>query len=150
MGNKGTPYNKFKCPQCGKYYAAYPSSNRKYCSQKCTGAAKRKNPKPAYKEKDLNEPTFIYFVQQDKGGPIKIGVSQEPAARLSQLQVGNPDSLNLLATVLSDTKTEQQLHQVFSKDSIRGEWFRPSNGLITFIKVLSKGPTVARQATTSY
>lgn len=69
--------------------------------------------------------TFIYFVQADEGGPIKIGRADDPATRLKELQTGNPSLLILRRCVIDSPDYEWVLHRLFSDFRIRGEWFQP-------------------------
>lgn len=72
--------------------------------------------------------TFVYFIQSGENGPIKIGVARNIEKRIEDLQIGNPCELHLLCTMPCDSKNhaffrERQLHKIFSKQRIRGEWF---------------------------
>ena len=40
---------------------------------------------------------MIYFIQAGEHGPVKIGVAQNPSARLAALQTGSPTPLRLMA-----------------------------------------------------
>jgi|SRR5579859_1366545 len=73
----------------------------------------------------------VYFVQSVIGGPIKIGKSVDPMARLIQLQSGSPFQLRLLATTAKDIELE--LHERFAADRLHGEWFHPSQELRDYI-----------------
>jgi hypothetical protein len=44
----------------------------------------------------------IYFVQQGSWGPVKIGIANDPLARRSKLQTGNPQELHLRHVVPGD------------------------------------------------
>ncbi len=76
----------------------------------------------------------VYFIQMGEKGPIKIGQSANPELRLASLQTANPAALNLLWVYEGDEYTEQNIHGIFKKDRIRGEWFKPSEELTTFIE----------------
>jgi len=43
--------------------------------------------------------TCLYLIEQVGSGFVKIGISNEPAARVAQLQTGNPNLLELRAVV---------------------------------------------------
>jgi hypothetical protein len=66
---------------------------------------------------------FIYFVQQGTRGPVKIGIANDPLARRSKLQTGNPQELHLRHVVPGDRALEHDLHHRFREARIRGEWF---------------------------
>lgn len=80
-----------------------------------------------------NVASFVYFIQASSG-PIKIGVAVDVAARLAELQIGSHESLNLLGVVTGDAAREGELHGMFSSLRIRGEWFRPADELLEFIR----------------
>lgn len=88
--------------------------------------------------------SWVYFIGQDADGPIKIGVSEDPAKRLYELQVACAETLTLLGLVHGDETVEKTLHGAFAPDHIRGEWFRRSATLLEFIRVL--GLRAARSA----
>ena len=67
-------------------------------------------------------------------GPIKIGQSDSPTLRMSQLQTANPAKLRMLWIYEGSGYTEVEIHDLFKSDRIRGEWFKPSEDLISFIK----------------
>jgi len=82
---------------------------------------------------------MIYFIRAGKTGPIKIGCSQTEFtanARLQTFQVGNHRRLSLIKIVDKINLFETKFHQKFKKDNIRGEWFKPADDLLKFIKNL--------------
>lgn len=64
----------------------------------------------------------IYFAQC--GDRIKIGISQDVIARLSQLRTGAGAPVKLIAAVEGDTRMERALHKKLKHLRIDGEWFR--------------------------
>jgi predicted DNA-binding transcriptional regulator AlpA len=64
----------------------------------------------------------VYFI---RSGPyIKIGVADDIPQRLKDLQIGNPEKLELLRVVKGGGHdAEKYFHSVFEKFHIRGEWF---------------------------
>jgi len=78
----------------------------------------------------------LYFIQNESG-LIKIGLSENPEARLKALQQGTVDTLTLLKAVPpSPTRlTEHQVHKRFKHLRVRDdrEWFRPAPELLEFI-----------------
>lgn len=85
----------------------------------------------------------IYFVLAGEAGrPIKIGSSQNLAARLSDLQTAIPDQLQVLLTYDATENEEERLHIKFSDYWISGEWFKSSPVLLSFIhhKLLTTEP----------
>ena len=65
---------------------------------------------------------MIYFISNKK--QVKIGFSNNPQERLCELQTANPLKLKLIGTLNGSYPTESELHKVFKKFHIRGEWFR--------------------------
>lgn len=74
----------------------------------------------------------IYFISDGKGH-IKIGFAVEAKKRLSTLQCGHPDSLSIVATMPGNRHVEKGLHTRFRKEHVRGEWFKNSGELATFL-----------------
>ncbi len=79
---------------------------------------------------------FVYFIQAgDENGAIKIGfTSGSVQRRIQNHQVGCPDQLRLLGSVIGDDLLEARFHRVFRKYRLKGEWFRPHSRLLSFIK----------------
>lgn len=78
---------------------------------------------------------FVYFIRAELTGLIKIGVSRDMEKRLSALQTGSPDKLVVLGVIrcTSPRERELQLHGMFRRDWDHGEWFRPSEALLSLI-----------------
>lgn len=76
----------------------------------------------------------VYFIQSVAGGPIKIGCSDAPEARLSQLQTGSPFKLEIVGVVPDGgRKLEGELHKKFAGSRSHGEWFFPTPELVTYV-----------------
>lgn len=58
-------------------------------------------------------------------GPVKIGISQDPMARIKQLQTGNNITLFfLMCQAINNAATiEKSLHELLMPFKVRGEWF---------------------------
>ena len=68
---------------------------------------------------------FVYFIQADDNGPIKIGfTADDPKKRIAQLQTGNASTLKLLGFVKGSTSKERELHAALSEWRMQGEWFQ--------------------------
>ncbi|OFZ71392.1 MAG: hypothetical protein A3K03_04560 [Bdellovibrionales bacterium RIFOXYD1_FULL_44_7] len=103
---------------------------------------------PGKKEKNLvvaalplkseNGP-FVYFLQQGKLGPIKIGFTDQSLyTRVRALQTANPEKLRLIGYITGGTEQDEyHLHEKFKTTRIHGEWFYPSAELLGFIKTVS-------------
>jgi hypothetical protein len=84
--------------------------------------------------KQVNAGNQIYFIQGVKTKLIKIGyTSLKLGIRLSNMQAGSPDKLQILLILTGDRALEQQLHVKFAKYHKHGEWFRPGTELLKFI-----------------
>jgi hypothetical protein len=75
----------------------------------------------------------IYLLQSGDTDCFKIGVSENIAFRIQDLQVGNPYQIKLVASANMDREvfnphaahiTEQALHAIFRDVRLRGEWFK--------------------------
>lgn len=77
----------------------------------------------------------LYFIQCATG-PIKIGHTSNTDNRLSNLQMGNPNLLTLLAWVMVDDApaVEKMLHERYREHWIRGEWFSPAPEILELAK----------------
>lgn len=73
---------------------------------------------------------FVYVIQAQESGRIKIGISANPAKRLSQVQNGNPEHLRLVGAVPGGRRLESQLHSELAQYRLCGEWFEPSDGVV--------------------
>ena len=85
-------------------------------------------------DKDVSANTRVYFIQENGMGAIKIGVSKHAQPRVREMQGSTPHTLALLATVEGGHGVEHALHSLFAHAHIRGEWFRPIEELIEYIK----------------
>jgi predicted GIY-YIG superfamily endonuclease len=76
---------------------------------------------------------YVYMIRCcNKDGFIKIGVAKNIAKRLENLQIGCPYPLKLIASIRCESvkhaySMESNLHGLFKKQRIRGEWFRKVN-----------------------
>lgn len=75
----------------------------------------------------------VYFIRSGEDGPIKIGVSTDPARRLRALQTSHPGQLTLLGMVCGTFDVERGLHTRFAASRIRGELFAPTEELLAYI-----------------
>lgn len=77
---------------------------------------------------------YVYFVQHEEKGPIKIGFSSDPVSRLQSLQTGNPYDLTLIGVVPGSMAHEAKLHATCSKARVQGEWFWPTAEVLAVIE----------------
>ena len=95
---------------------------------------------------------MIYFIQSGSNGAIKIGYTKNMDSlqkRIPHLQNGNPQELNLLYTCEGKKEDEARYHQKFKKDKLKGEWFKPSQELISYIHSLYSTPLSTQLPQTS-
>lgn len=78
----------------------------------------------------LKTPGFVYFIRAVPDGPIKIGWSTKPTARLAMLQTLSPAPLELLHSMPGDCRLEDYFHRKFAAHRIHGEWFRGDQSLL--------------------
>lgn len=91
----------------------------------------------------------VYFIQSGGSRAIKIGVSWNPARRLSDLQAGHHEKLFLIAEVPGDVTMERELHKEFASTRMSGEWFSCTDELLSRIDYLvnmERGDEESREA----
>lgn len=77
---------------------------------------------------------FIYFLQAESGGPIKIGLTTNPVARRTEHQTSHPEQLRYVALVRAPASLERALHVHFKPEWLRGEWHHSSPRLLKFCR----------------
>lgn len=77
--------------------------------------------------------SVVYFVQATRGGPVKIGLSDNVERRLVELQCSSPYPLRIVATIDGTVTLERELHERFVADRMTGEWFRPSRAIQEYL-----------------
>ncbi len=78
---------------------------------------------------------MVYFITQNNKF-VKVGVSGNPAARIKELQTGNPNKLVLWFCIGGGQAEEQYLHRILSCVRTRGEWFELTSGVRTILTEL--------------
>lgn len=80
---------------------------------------------PLEKKERTTGKSSVYFIQSDRGGPVKIGRSKKPKQRVKGVQTGNPYKLVIrLLIINAGGRLEKKLHKLFQANNIRGEWFK--------------------------
>ena len=82
--------------------------------------------------------SFVYYILDEKSEAIKIGKANNIEDRLSTLQTGNANSLELIGYVKCKSEDdsllqESILHKKFNHLHIRGEWFKLHDDILTSI-----------------
>lgn len=78
--------------------------------------------------------SFVYFIQSENGGFIKIGTAEYPVTRMKAMQSGCPIILKILGCIKGDYKRERQIHSQFCDERRHFEWFEPTPRLLAFIE----------------
>jgi hypothetical protein len=87
----------------------------------------------------------IYFIQNRTNKAIKIGYTSGSAyQRLSRLQTGSADPLEVLAEIDGQLEDERRLHEQFRDHRMAGEWFKPCDELMLEISSLRGIPDAVR------
>lgn len=84
---------------------------------------------------------YVYFIQADEDGPIKIGfTADDPKKRLNQLQTGNPATLKLLGAIKGSIAREREFHADLAEWRLQGEWFQPHPTVLTAVQTALDDP----------
>lgn len=88
------------------------------------------------KEQSKNRKSKVYFVRKNDG-IIKIGFTKNIPERMKSLEASSGSKIELLTTIDGGIKEESMIHDIFKEDRLIGEWFRPSEKLISYIASLA-------------
>jgi DNA-binding XRE family transcriptional regulator len=83
--------------------------------------------------------SVVYFIQAGAGGPIKIGIAANLQRRIATLQTGCPEPLVVLGTIAGGPLEEARLHAHLRAFRIRGEWFKPSELVLSTVQQALRG-----------
>jgi len=82
---------------------------------------------------------FIYFIQCDEGcKPVKIGYAKHVGSRLNGIRVGCPFPLHVLGVMEGNLSDEALLHEMFEPHLIVGEWFKPAEEILDFVRDMTR------------
>lgn len=78
----------------------------------------------------------VYFIQEPVKGRIKIGVARDLKSRFQDIQISSPEKLTLLGSAkfsheFAAHKMERNLHSKFKSRLTYGEWFSPTEELVS-------------------
>ncbi|UQS95064.1 GIY-YIG nuclease family protein [Pseudanabaena phage Pam2] len=79
----------------------------------------------------MSKQSYVYIIHCKDLATIKIGYSDNPFARLSQLQMGNSSELSIVSVFKGGREEEAKLHEMFELNSVRGEWFSVDDSLVS-------------------
>ena len=82
---------------------------------------------------------MIYAIRAGDEGPIKIGRARKPKTRLRELQVGSALPLRIVAESDWHDENESILHDCLRDSSLRGEWFEPTESVLTAVALIRSG-----------
>ena len=86
----------------------------------------------------------IYFLRATSGeGPIKIGYSTNVQSRLESFMRWSPVPLAVILVIPGTSRLECNIHSCFADDHSHGEWFNPSDRLVTAIERMQAGVAVS-------
>ena len=77
---------------------------------------------------------MIYFIQNELTKNIKIGYSNDPEKRIKSLKTSIPENISILKVINGSRIEEKQIHKMFDKYRITGEWFYENKEILEFIK----------------
>ncbi|NWG01692.1 MAG: GIY-YIG nuclease family protein [Syntrophaceae bacterium] len=79
---------------------------------------------------------YVYFIQT--GDAIKVGIASDLTKRMVSVQVGNPHKIEVLHSISTSEeearKIESQIHELFKRTHLHGEWFHANQFMIDFIR----------------
>jgi hypothetical protein len=78
----------------------------------------------------------LYFIEGN--GFIKIGRTEDPKARIGQLQTSSPARLQYIKIFKFRGLHEFSVHRIFKHLRVKGEWFKDSPEIRKYISLLSK------------
>ncbi len=88
--------------------------------------------------------SYVYFVEAVGTGLVKIGLSADPMKRVGSLRIACPVDIVVRAIVPGDRDLERSLHRRFAQHWARGEWFRMTPDIVSFMDQTEAPIVVAR------
>ncbi len=86
--------------------------------------------------KRLNVNDFVYFMQGENGGTIRIGYTINPTTTLKSLESGYPDKLKILLVIPGHSADAIRLQRKFDKHKLKGGWYKPDKEIFDEIERL--------------
>jgi hypothetical protein len=85
---------------------------------------------------------YVYAIGARPLREVKIGWSAMPSNRLSQLQTGNHQRLEIIGQIAATESQEIEIHQLLWRWRLYGEWFRYEGAVVNFVAMLPTPPVV--------
>lgn len=80
--------------------------------------------------------SYIYFIQAQDNGPIKIGFTGDnPRKRMVKIQSDCPWPVQLLGAIEGTVSQEKQIHLVLARYKTQGEWFEPHPHVVAAVNL---------------
>jgi hypothetical protein len=79
---------------------------------------------------------YVYAIDNGRGC-VKIGWTQNPLRRLSEMNVSDAEKLTLVGYASGTKEQEAEAHTLLSPWRQRGEWFRIEGHVVTFMNMLA-------------
>ncbi len=76
----------------------------------------------------------ITYIFSSSNGMFKIGCTNNIQQRLAAIQVGNPNFIEVYATLYGGKEIEKKLHEQLAEHRVSGEWFRIDEEIIHNIR----------------
>jgi len=92
---------------------------------------------PSYWALERSKVPLVYFITSE-AGPIKIGLSECPQARVHHMQSHSPSKLTLAAIDEGGRERERHYHERFAMHRLHGEWFSPASDILETIASLNQ------------
>lgn len=89
---------------------------------------------------ELSTSGSVYLVHAKKAEAVKIGFSESPRARISDIQTACPEILDVLAVIPGGALAERKLHVRYDYLRLHGEWFRAAPELLKCAARLKANP----------
>lgn len=88
-------------------------------------------------------PSYVYFLRPVGAiGPIKIGFSRDPIARLRSLLAWSPVPLEVIVSVSAPKGAEPWAHKKFASCRLHSEWFAATPELLAFVTYAERTGTL--------
>ncbi len=119
------------CPECKEIHSnSSMYFGKNYLCDKCLCL------KNNQEKKDTPKMGYIYFFESSLTGLIKIGYSNNLRRRKKEIEALQGGEVNLLRAIQTLPKYEKYIHERFNHLKTKGEWFKPDQEILFYIKKL--------------